>query len=326
MGKCFKKMFYGLKSTVASLGGFVTNFLQFVRDFLCLVLNVPDFLLLAAAIILGVVAAISFFGSAGSVIERILAAALMCFIILLIYKIVSLAWGIICNIIEKVLDALDFSRITAYFTNLLQKSILQYMNQLGEDAPRKIDRIILFGAPFVLHKINWFLRQVGKAVCVLVYPALICAFVLPVMIGSDSLEIESWEILDWLISAGLLIALIGLAVYVGICFSQAIQTAGYLNSELDDLYSVYAELFRNIGDATNDNSTYQCKDAEEPRDNNPYFEVLATATTMDELKRLYREHTKVIHPDVCQDMDREEATRRQAMLNEAYAVLRKKYA
>lgn len=55
---------------------------------------------------------------------------------------------------------------------------------------------------------------------------------------------------------------------------------------------------------------------------NPYFELLEIAQTEEELKKMYHEYSKKLHPDVCCDFSEEEATRRQALLNEAFSELR----
>lgn len=104
---------------------------------------------------------------------------------------------------------------------------------------------------------------------------------------------------------------------------------------LDELFGVYAEFFQNTqkgssgksdNHSTNSgyywNSSYEDQHKSQSQiqhhNDNPYYTILSTAQTTEELQKSYRGLAKKLHPDVCKDYSVEEATRRMAQLNNAY--------
>lgn len=328
MIKLLKKIIFGALAAFASIAGFITNGLQFIRNLLVLVLEVPNVLIKAVALLIGIAGASALIITGENKTEALITAVAVCVILFVLYKLFSFIYTLLCTLLIKGLKVLDFDSATQYFVSLMQKSILKYMDQLDDEPTLKSDQVILFGIPFLLHKINWFLAKTQKVLSFLMYPLWIGAAIFIIVIQLRGADVGSSTTSEWIIALCTFAGAVGIAAYIGRCFARAIQLAGYLSSELDELYAVYAEFFRNVRSDHQTGSRKDNRHKQESADHssdNPYYIILAEAKSAAELKRLYREHSKKIHPDVCQDLDPREATQLQALLNEAYAELQLQY-
>lgn len=337
-----KKGFWCLVAALASVLAWFTNGFQLIRNTLLFVLDLPGKALTAATIFIGVVYGVACFFMGGGVLNTLGNIAGGCLVIFLAYKIFNFIYMIGYALLGSVLSFFDFDGVTNFFAGLLQTAIYRYMNQFGPNDPTKKDRCFLFGVPWVIHKINWLAEKLSSVIGVALYVVSGGAgiyFGYQWIFASD--DVSSYGTIDYIIGIAAVVAISIIAIWLGHCLSQSTKMAMETVKPLDELFGVYAEFFRNAEAGTDGNGNYENRSnnswdrtqdeqadyhAQAQRyDDNPYYEILCSAQSADELQKIYRREAKRVHPDVCKEFSPQEATRRMALLNNAYEAMRHQF-
>lgn len=337
-----KKGFWCLVAALASVLAWFTNGFQLVRNTLLFVLDLPGKVLTAATIFIGVVYGVACFFIGGGVLNVIGNIAGGCLVLFLAYKIISFIYMLGYALLGSALTFFDFDGATNFFAGLLQNAIYRYMDQFGPNDPTKKDRCFLFGVPWVIHKINWIFEKLSLVISIAVYIVSGAAGVyFSYQWIFASYDTSDYGIVDYIVGWAAIVAITIIAIWIGHCLSQAIKMASDSVRPLDELFGVYSEFFHNTEAGTGGNDSHETnsndswdKTWEKQHDyqaqaqqhgDNPYYEVLGTAQTADELQKIYRREAKRVHPDVCKEFSPQEATRRMSLLNNAYEVLKSKF-
>ena len=328
-----KKAYYAVIAAVLSVMAALTNVLQMVRVILMAVLELPRKALLVAAVFMGGVFCIACFFIDMGFLMAVANVALGCLIVTVAYRIFDFAYTIVYAAIGFALVALDFGKATEKLTSLLEKEILAFLDNCGDNSRRK-DRVI-FLVPFLLHKIHWLFNKLQGLICYAMYPVTgILGMYLSYQWIFEAYDAADYNLSELLVGWAFVLLISGIFVYFGHCLADAIRTAAAAISPLDDVFSAYANFFKHMGcDNTNQKTDEYTKtyseetqhQKNEAQSDNPYYAILAEAENMDELKRLYRRYAKKLHPDVCKEYSQAESNRRQGLLNAAYEQLKKRY-
>lgn len=328
-----KKAYYAVIAAVLSVMSALTNVLQMMRVILMTVLELPRKALLVTAVFMGGVFCIACFFMDMGFLMVVANVALGCLIVTVAYRIFDFAYTIVYATIGFGLVALDFGKATEKLTILLEKVILTFLDNCGNNLSRK-DRVI-FLVPFLLHKIHWLLNKLQGLISYAMYPVSgVLGMYLSFHWIFEAYDAADYNLSELIVGWAFVLVISGIFVYFGHCLADAIRTAAAATSPLDDIFSAYANFFKHMGsdnvnqktdDYTKTYSEETNYQKNEAQSDNPYYSILAEAENMDDLKRLYRSYAKKLHPDVCKEYSQAESNRRQGLLNAAYEQLKKRY-
>ena len=330
-----KKVFWMIVAAIVSIMATVTNALQTVRVTLMMVLELPHKALMAAAIFMGSVFSIACFFMESGFLMALLTAAFGCVIVYIAYRVFAFLYTIVYAALGFILVAFDFEKATSSLTNLLQKAIYAYMDNFKEGDPTKKDRL-LFAVPYIIHKLNRLFDKLNTLISYAMYPTSgVFGFILSYQWIFGEYDTAGYKVSDYIISWAVIIIISSVFVYLGHCLADAIRTAAYAARPLDDLFAAYSEFFKNMAGSESTQKTRsksnkrteqtQSYANSEDTERNPYYHILAAAETLSDLKKLYKNYAKRLHPDVCEEFTLDESTRRMAQLNAAYEKLKERF-
>ena len=206
------------------------------------------------------------------------------------------------------------------FRNFVLEGFRLFWNQQGNYRT--------MGTGYVVSKLETLLaqEQAGKALfCFSFFAGVFCAIVCCLLNKIMSV------LLPMILLAGM--------IYFGHCIAQVLKSVAEAPRLMNDVFSAHADYFRNAesnfyGNKDNYSSNYSqnrgkddygfVNECDEPSDN-PFYAVLSAATTSDELKKIYHDLAKKLHPDVCKDYSVEESTAQMSLLNSCYESLCKRF-
>lgn len=350
-----KKLFWGSCAAIICVFSWILGTAQFIRNLLLEVAELPSKALSLVFSYVGILYIISCFFEGWALFDLICNLVTGLVVIFLAYTLFNLVCQFFCYFIQIIFHYLDFERIIVILAKILQKSILQYWGIFGNDEnPTKKDRL-LFAIPWLFHKLNWLVEKISSAVYLMyaIFGSATLYFSYQLVLGST--DTSSYSVGDYISGIAIIIGFTIIGIYIGHCAANAITMAINSVRPLDKLFEVYAEFFINNEEDSTKNYTYNYENSDythgkdynnnsyqyesykdtsykkqektqtnySQSNSNPYYAELHTAKTADELKKRYRFLAKQLHPDVCKDYSVEEATRRMALLNEAYSEMKK---
>lgn len=334
-----KKVFLCITVAGVSLLAWITNLLELLRDVIVLVLELPQRVLFATAAFLCVFYSVACFLSVDGILSALGLAAIGCLALIIAYKVLSFVCTFLSTLLGGALDSCDFERITFFFATVMHKAIFRYKDLFdSDDELTKKDRFALFCVPWIFDKLNRIFKRVSSVIVIFTYIVFGIAgtYFSYKWFLTDIGNYEGWEIFISIAMA--VVAVIGM-IYFGHCIAQVLKSVAEAPRLMNDVFSAHADYFRNAesnfyGKKDNYSSNYSqnrgkddygfVNECDEPSDN-PFYAVLSAATTSDELKKIYHDLAKKLHPDVCKDYSVEESTAQMSLLNSCYESLCKRF-
>ena len=304
-----KKGILVVLAALMSALAWITNILQFVRNVLLQVIDLPFVGVSAVAGALGVFASISCFFSIEGFFNALGFAILVCVVIAVAYKIFSLVYVLVQTFLEAILTIVDLEWITVLLTDLVEKSICRYWKiSFANDNSATTGRAVLF-FPFVLHKISWFVKKLNIGIRILMYIGFGAGgvyFSYHYLIKG----IGEYDTVSVVIAIAMAVIAVAGSLYLGHCVSEAIRDASENAQYLDDFFANYAACFSNMGKKASGNNGYstdreyqeQGPECDWPeQEENPFYKELSLLATEQELRQRYHDLAKMVHPDKCGD-------------------------
>ena len=303
--KACKNVVWGCVVAATSILALLTKTLQFIRNILLGMIDIPITAAFFGTVIFGIFTSVYCFASMEGFLDALGFSVLVCLILALCNKLFYFVYMLVVKgILEGILNFCDFEVITNLLTSWVEKVVSCYLKkEAADNNSADIGREIFF-MPWLLHGVIRVIEKVRPIICILIYPAfgIAGAYFVYYMILAEA---NNYRGSDLVISVLFAVVCTAFSVWIGHCVVRAMKNADGGAMYLNDLFTLYALIFREKKtycnedrESANYGNNGGCEYDWVEKEDNPFFELLSAATTESELRKQFHNVARTVHPDI----------------------------